>query len=839
MKRYISALSGLSLFVIASLAFAQAQTGPGPAAPAETAGNDLLTEIVVTARRKSESLQDVPIAVTAITSSELQKFNILQFQDIGQLAAGIQVSGGNISMRGVTYQTLTATPAPTTATYLNDAPVLSSELAAVIFDIGQIEVLRGPQGTLHGISTPSGALTVTTRKPDLEQFGGDVQGTVASHDAYNLQGAINLPAITDKLAFRLAAVTDHNDITGTRSVHNSLSPYTQTDAGRVSVRFDPIDTIDANLMYQHIYIQTRSYGSAVFGSGSPGGVNPNAPAGYNGPVIGEKANLAVADAPNIGDTLIDNVVGQLNWDVAGQRLSYVGSYQLYHTEPGSSDSDSGNIIPNYAIPGGTPAFTIRDTIDTNELRLSSVEQIAGIFDYVLGGFHSRDSVETAGNNGAAAFLSGAFGSPLTTPVPAPVAPNTRYQINTLINTPRTIRETSFFANLTAHITDKLEITAGGRHIDSKVDASTTITTTPAFIAFPLPPAFCAGAHGQFGATYPNVCDIPVPSQNGIAPVHTNTHNDAWVYAASISYHFTPDMMVYAQTGTSWRQGPYSIGVNNANNDPTLNSLVNHTPETSKSYEVGFKSSFLDHRIRLNVDYFHQTYDGLIYAVPYSVYYLSYSGAPNPTVAQYPAFVANVPATVDGVDLDLAAQVTTRWTVGVDFSYADSRLNNALVPCNDGNFDGVPDSIVPTVAAFQAAGKYIAQCKSSAGASTAPKWNANLQSEYDQPVTSGANAFIRGLLNYQPSNPNLNQNYVVPSYGLLDLWLGVRDPAQRWEVALFAKNVTDTNKVVTLASSQILGPGGLSTVFGPTGYTTVSYTPRRQFGLNVLYAFGSR
>jgi len=843
MKRLIHiALATASLFVFSSMA--SAQTAP-ESVPRPAAADDMLTEVIVTARRKEESLQDVPAAVTPITAGEIDKLNILQFSDISEVAAGFESSGGNLSLRGVTFTTVSATFQPTVATYLNDAPVQAAELTSALFDIGQIEVLRGPQGTLHGISSPSGAVTVTPRRPDLNDFGATAEATLATLHENNLQGAINLPLITDKLAVRLAAVQDYNDAnntvglngssSGTRSINYADAPFQRTDAGRVSVRFEPTDSISADVMFQHIEVRTLDFDSAVFGSGSPGGINPNAPAGYNGPVIGEYANLAVSAGPNIGDTFTDNLTENVNWDFAGQRLSYVGSWQRYTTDEQFGQGDQGNTIPGYAIRGSTEDSS--ETVDTAELRIASQERIAGLFDYVAGIFHEHSGVITAGDNGAADFLSGAFGPPSALP-PSPVFPNTRYELDSLVDTTQAIKETSFFGNLTAHLGDRLEISAGTRRIFSSVQSFVGVVTTPSFDAVALPAAFCTAAHGQYGATYPGICDVPVPSRQGLTPINYNPKGDPWIYDFSISYHFNKDLMAYASTGSSWRQGPVTIGIENASNNPVLNGLTDHPPETSKSYEVGLKWSFLDNRGRLNVDYFHQSFSNLVYTSPFAIYYLAYTGAPAPTVSTYGSFVSSVPATVDGFDIDYAQQLTRHWSVSGNLTWADSRLSDASIPCNSGAFNGVPDTIVPTVASFLAAGQVVALCKSSTSASTAPKWNANLQSEYDWPVVSRVDAFLRGLLNYQASNPNMNQDYVVPSYALLNLYLGIRDPSQKWEVSLFAKNVTDTFKVVTLGATPVIAPAGLSTVFGGSGYTAVSYTPPRQFGINLRYSFGS-
>jgi iron complex outermembrane receptor protein len=278
-----------------------------------------------------------------------------------------------------------------------------------------------------------------------------------------------------------------------------------------------------------------------------------------------------------------------------------------------------------------------------------------------------------------------------------------------------------------------------------------------------------------------------------------------------------------------------VGINNATNDTTLHDLTFLDPEKSQAYEVGVKWSVLDRRGRLSIDYYHQKYDGLIYTVPQAVPYLSYTGAPNPTISTYP-FSVNAPAKVDGVDLEVALDVTRQWTASANVAWAYGRLSNASVPCNDGNFDGVPDTVVPTVAGFQANHTLVARCLSNAASSTAPRWNSRLQSEYRLPVTNAVDAFIRGLISYEPKNPNASQSYVVPAYALANLYVGVRDSNRRWDLTFYGKNITDTRKA--LGIGQINPPAGLRTVFGDTGYSTVSLTPRREFGFFLRYAFGS-
>src|ERR1700740_876936 len=166
--RLAAAFAGVSMFAMASAAGAQTAPAAPTPAPADQA---TLGEIVVTARRRSESLQEVPQTVNAVSSDTVQKLNITQFTDVQNVVPGLSLQNSPngyqsaASMRGVTFDVNTAAPLGTVATYMNDVSVQSSFMFNSLFDIGQIEVLRGPQGTTRGVSTPSGAITVSTRKP--------------------------------------------------------------------------------------------------------------------------------------------------------------------------------------------------------------------------------------------------------------------------------------------------------------------------------------------------------------------------------------------------------------------------------------------------------------------------------------------------------------------------------------------------------------------------------------------------------------------------------------------------------------------------------------------------
>src|SRR5246500_2495602 len=219
---------------------AAAQPAAASTSAAAAAQEATLGEIVVTARRRAESLQEVPQTVNAVTSESLQKLNIRQFQDVQAVVPGLSLASATngfsaaASLRGVTFDVTTGAQ-PTVALYLNDAPVQALFLFQSLFDIGQVEVLKGPQGTTRGISAPSGAITVTMHKPDLSDFGGYVDVTATDLQGRNAQGAINLPIIKDVLAVRASAVIDQNDYAGVNSIHSHLKPSQKTSAERFGV----------------------------------------------------------------------------------------------------------------------------------------------------------------------------------------------------------------------------------------------------------------------------------------------------------------------------------------------------------------------------------------------------------------------------------------------------------------------------------------------------------------------------------------------------------------------------------------------------------------------------
>ena len=806
------ALAGASLIALSVAAAAHAQTAalqeaPRPAAPG--AGRTV-SEVVVTARRRSERLQDVPQSVNAVTADTLQKLQLKQFQDIQTVVPGLTLSQGSngtqaeASLRGVTFDVNTGAQ-PTVAMYLNDAPVEANFLFQSLFDVGQIEVLRGPQGTTRGISAPSGAITLTTHKPDLKAFGGYVDVTATDLQGRNAQAAINLPLIKDVLALRLAALVDANTYDGVRSLHDDIRPRQVTGAVRTSLSFQPSDRFSLSLVYQHLDRDLTSF-PQVIGAGDGTAVNP--------PLTFAR-RAAVVDGANEARQHTDVVVLQAEADFSGRRLSYVGSYQKFHLA-NAAPEDIGDVLPGIEV---YQTENVRQQETTQELRLSSDPAPGRWLDYTLCGFY-RWSQQSGLVQQVGAFLPGAFGPPGAAPDFSVAAYDPRYSVPILINVPGSSLEASIFGAVTLHLGDRTELTGGARHIFARQKDSTSLNSGAGLLATGAPGPCAAPLLPSVG--FPGTCDAtiaPIPLQS-LSREATYRPN---IYNVSISRHLTRDLLLYANTGASWRPGPTAVGVLNANDNAVLNSLTFLQPETSRAYEVGLKSTLLGGRARLDAALWRQNFHNLIVFVP-NVPYLA-SSLPGVTAVQTFNFTANADAVVGGVDIDSAFQVTPEWNVALQYSYAGGHLTEGgRLPCGP----------IPS-------GAVIGFCAGAPVART-PLWNISLQTEYVHRLADGVDGFLRGLATYYPKNNRVEPSFTVADYSLVNLYAGLRSRDGAWELSVFARNAFGTTELLD-RGTQFETVGALSPLFttprNAGDYVTAQITPRREVGVNLRYAWGSR
>ena len=787
----------------------------------QTATNDEVSgpdnTIIVQARRRDEAVQDVPAVIDTVTAEQIGKLNFRDFREVQNVVPGLELTtesngvGGSAKLRGVNFDVNSSGFNATVQFYMNDAPITAGLVLQQMFDIGQIEVQRGPQGTLRGIASPSGSITVTTRKPDLYSVGGTVDMTANDIGTLNFRGAFGLPIIEGIAAIRVAGVIDHNELNRVETINPSFGgrdPSASTEAGRVSAIVQPADWLKFEGVYQHMNRRARSYDQVA----SFSEINPTAPAS---PVYIDTSDRL---SDQVDPTRIRQKYNIYNWraeaNQLGQLLIYQGGRSTQNVQSRST-LDSAVVFPGRNVFQDTDS---RAKSTSHEVRLQNQDRLFNFFDYVVGYFQQKNSAPTDLLRRTAVRLPLAFGGGLATIVDTPIE---RRGVS---------KERSFFGNLTAHLGSATEVSGGLRHID--YESNNTLAVGGPIIA----------RDGQ--------------------------DEKKWIYTGSIKYNLSRDFMVYASTGSSFRPGINVVGNFNIVPSALERSFTNLPAETSKSYEIGFKSTMLDGRMNFNVTAYHQTFKNYPYRPTNGVFFVNTAAVRNGAgqvtgvrqeVGQF-NFVGAVPVEVNGVEGDLSFKVSDRWDLGLVASYSLGKIKDGTVPCTDINQDGTPDLVTtaPTLAALQGVtgANNLSTCQTSIRSGLQAPFSASLQTEYRLPISDHVDGYLRGLASYNgKSQADPTSRFDdVGAFALVNLYAGIRDPESNWEIALYAKNVFETEKALSrgaplVTTYQQLGFGG----FGPAGpiltgptsasttstYTGITMTPPREFGLNVRYSFGSR
>jgi iron complex outermembrane recepter protein len=783
-----SALAGVSMLCLAAPGYAQEATADEATAAAMTPEG----EIIVTARRRDESLQDVPVSINAVTPEDIAELNLRDFEDLESVVPGLELQdsgfGAGASIRGVSFDISVSGNNPTVEFYMNDTPVTAGVIMQQMFDVGQIEVLRGPQGTLRGRASPSGAIAVTTRKPHLYDIGGYITWTANEFGTMNVNGAVGVPIIDGVLAVRLAGLYAVSDGNRVRSIVTGKQSFNEAKSGRVSAIFRPTDWLNIEGVYQRQETNSRSYTMVE----SANILDPAQPAS---PVfITAEDRLSIQGGPSPARQTFDTFTWRAEISALGQKLIYAGNHRS-QTYFGQGNADGANFFPTFDFGQITNS---RSTDHAHEIRLQNEDRMMGLFDYVVGYFR-QDNDPPSNLLSETALVVGGTPRVQQTPIQR-IGPS---------------KERSYFANLTVHPTPNLEISGGLRYIKIEGESKLLI--------------------------------------GGALRVDAPYKEDKLIWAASANYSFNnEDAMVYASVGKSFRPGATVIGDFSVERSALQNSFTTLQPESSTTYEVGFKSQWLDRRLRLNVAAFYQDFENYPYRGG-NVFYQTFTNVQGvgvvPSVGSFD-FIAGVPLTVKGVEAELSYQITPKWDVSLNATYSLSKINNGLVPCDDLDGDGQPDFLTaqPTLQQIQDAygSDYLGSCRLSQRGSTLAPFSANIRTSYEHEFNPSLQAFARALYSFTGASQGdpQNANDDVDAIGILNLYAGLGDPEGRWEATVYAKNVFNERRITrgsTLVSTsyRVVGGPNAGSFTATAPYRTVGISAGREVGATFRFTFGSR
>jgi iron complex outermembrane recepter protein len=563
MSRKFMLLAGVSTALIAAPAVAQ-DTAP---AEADTG----LEEIVVTAQKREENLQNVPVSVTAIGAETIANQRITDFSDLTRAASSLTVTqqtsspNNSIILRGIGTFAFSIGVEPSVAVIIDDMPVVQQAQAFDnLTDLARIEVLKGPQGTLFGKNASAGVVNIVTKDPD-KTFGGSVGFTAATDADFRGEATISGP-IGDTAGFRLTGF--YHDYKGNiRNLTNGNKLNDQTNHG---VRGKIKAGLGENLTLTVTggYAKAKQDGTAT----SIRAINPaGTPRVLGNPALalvpsltgitpgnGNYTARVSDDAPTTNTTA--SIAGKLDLDLGFANLISVSAYQDWKfnfvNDVDGTDLNVLGALTAGAVSGGiVQSGPYHSTNFTQELRL--VSSGASDLKYVIGGFYANANTDRAFNRGPVALLAN-------------------------WDATATTKSVAVFAQLDYKLPTNTTVSGGIRYNHEKIGVRFDNL---------LPNAVA------------NTCITGNPLCRG-----TNTDNVV-TWKGSISQEITPKAMVYASVARGYKGFAYDVssGFNPARVNaalagtaPGLNGVGAVKPETSTSYELGLKSRFLDNRVQLNV-----------------------------------------------------------------------------------------------------------------------------------------------------------------------------------------------------------------------------------------------
>lgn len=767
---------------VATAAYAQQAANEPAAGSEQTASPDTggIADIVVTARRSSESAQRVPIAISTVTSDDLTKLSVRDIKDVQALTPGFQIASQNtggrakLTIRGQSEVDSRLTTDPSVGVYIDDVSwARSYGLRSSMVDIERIEVLKGPQGTLYGRNTTGGAVNITTKHPTYD-FGGYFDFLYGSYDNVQVTGVLNVPIVNDRVALRIVGQSINREGYGHLSDGTDINDD-HVYSGRALLRLDPSDNVKillsadymrqrnngtniiltSDLMLQNANAANRALGEIATELGLSASSATDRATAYaawktyfdafqNGQFYDGFANKLGTERPR-DDLTHYGFSGKVDVDVGAITLTSITSYRSLKKAV-AQNTDG---VP-FVITGGF--LSTDQEIFTQELRASAIDGEG--FDWQGGLFYSRETGNEFSTNDGNAFIATA---------------RSRLTDADVKNTSKAAYFQGvydFGSNI--RLTGGIRYTKDGRFINSKN------RTDPA-VATPIVP-------GQILAA--GVCNMLSPGLGG--PTFPNcsykasTKSDKITWLLSTDWRPIEQVMLYGSVSTGYRSGGFTYnGVSSpvtttAGIPAFLAAFEPFKPESLTNYELGFKADLLNRHLRVNAAVFYQDYKDIQQRIRDSV-----NGALVTLVRNAAS------ATIKGGELEVTALPTDGLTLNFGAAYLDAKYQQFIARDGSGNLLNLTNQPF-----------------------SAPKWTFNIGATYEIPTDNG---YVRFFTNYnwtddvnlQPGATDL-AGVTQSAYGLLDGRVSWFIKSWDLDIAIFGKNLTNKHYWNSATNGEVLG-----------------------------------
>ncbi|MGE0115271.1 MAG: TonB-dependent receptor [Steroidobacteraceae bacterium] len=702
-----------------------------------------LEEIVVTAQKRSESINSVPMSISAMTGDQLLEQGIANTSDLAKVIPGFTFaqsaySAPVYSLRGVGFYDYSIGAAPTVSVYVDEAPLpFSTMTRGAGFDLQRVEVLKGPQGTLFGSNSTGGAVNYIAARPGKE-FEAGVDASYGNYSVWNVGGFVSGP-LAETLSARVALRHEGSgnwQYSSTRNEKLGSKDFTQ---GRFVLDWRPSDSVRTEITLSGFNDKSDAQAAQLVQ------VNPLippfvSPALSTLPLANQNARVADWTAglnPSHDDTQFQSVA-RIDYDIQDNlTLTSLTSYSHYKQN-------------DVVDPDGT-ALKLADTVDvgtinafSEELRLSGE---SGSAHWIVGGIHESNRVYEAqylNASDASGFRSFNIVFSVPTPDATPIYATQRFKTS------------AAFGNLDYDLGDRVTVHGGVRYTKTNItfDGCTgnsgngglgqglSIILGSLSVPVSFPPGSCTTLDANL--------------QPGISHQELDQNNVSW--RAGVDFKPAEGKLLYLNISKGYKSGSF----------PTLptTSTAQNLPASQEgllAYEAGFKLGLLDHTLQV---------DGAVFYYDYSDKQIQGSVVLNPNIFGPLNNLINIPkSSVKGAELQV------NWTPvrGLKLSVGGTYLKTYIDDFT--NFDpyGVQKNF-----------------KGESFPNT-PKWQAVADAQYTWSLSNSLNGFGGGGLTYHSrTNSALGEYEIlgVNAYTLLDLRAGVASSSDKWRLTLWGRNVTN-------------------------------------------------
>lgn len=772
--RWLAGLSWLALGAVPAVA--------QEAAP-DAANDSGIQEIVVTAQKKAENIQSVPISIAAVGGETLKAFNVTTLQALQGTVPNVQIdnfantpNNAVFTIRGIGVIEPDPYAGNTVSIVVDGVPQFFSMGALLdTYDTGRIEILRGPQGTLFGANTTGGVVNVITNQPTGE-FGGEIRATYGNWHRFDVNGSIEAPLVKDKISLKVSGIHTERKGWVTNVWNGQDMGRKNVNAVRGQLLFTP--NSDLKITLQGEYVAARNGAPIVVNGGLPGEAN-YVPAGsfWNGSVLPQYASpCAIPNEP-----------------CQAPDKYFSGNNEV---------PDKSNMTTRFGIA----------TIQYNNTPLGDITAITGYKNFTLFEYTDQDGTAKTNNATRRRTHGWQFSQELRSAFKVGDSFNAvaglfylktnydHYQMYHLdfalpgldqFNTQKQSTESfSAFLQTYTKLAEGLKFSAGVRYTHDRINARSTLdygVNAPALTSdnFSVVPEIAAG-----GIVYQQGRDLRNDPHDIDVGGKKSWNNVGW--KLGLDYQVGRNQLIYASWARGFKSGGFTgrIGVPSDGDTP-------YNPEKVDTFEAGLKADFLDRHLRINFAAFTTNYRDMQVA---QIYY-------DPDTKVQGNRILNAAASrIRGFELEAQAIPVEGLTLRGSLAYLDAKYKDFLY------FD-------PVSASYTQLKGYDLQ--------NAPRWASTLGANYTYRLNGGERivadvSWLYTAKKFYTAVTDTPRSTVQPTY-YLDALLTFYGQGDRYSIGLWGKNLLDKRYI--------------STVYDSPGYMgIVGYAPPRQFGVTAGYKF---